>query len=61
MESMVLLLLQGKASEEELSAINDIDYLFFGPRERELVDFPNQQNVKILFSSHGTRIFQFID
>lgn len=61
MEIMVLLLLKGNVDEADLSTLNNIDYLFFGPRERELVDFPNQQNMKVVFSSGGTRVYKYID
>lgn len=58
MESIVINYFEGSKDKGELTALSDVDYVFYGPRERNLgnIVIGNELNEK--FSAQGLQIFQ---
>ncbi len=58
METKVEHFFQGSISDEEISALSDADYIFYGPRERELGGSITGSGIKVVFRSGDTEIYE---
>ena len=58
METKVEHFFQVSISDEEISALSDADYIFYGPRERELGGSITGSGIKVVFRSGDTEIYE---
>ncbi len=58
MEARVINYFEGSNNKEALAGLTDVDYVFYGPRERKLGNMPIGPELNEVFSAQDLQIFQ---
>jgi hypothetical protein len=58
MEARVLNYFEGSNNKEALAGLSDVDYIFYGPRERKLGNMLIGSDLKEVFSAQDLQIFE---
>jgi hypothetical protein len=58
MESIVINYFEGSSGEELRTALSDVDYVFYGPREKSIGKMASGQEMNEVFSAQDVQIFE---